>query len=381
LEQLTRRNAALLSTGRDFNVHMTRLIEAIVHHVRSLPLQVTHENAAERLIRTFKPSVSLFQRVAGSYQISSVALSPDARFAVSCGGDDGTIKLWEVATGTQIRGLVGHSGGVECLAFSPDGGFVLSGGRDHTMRLWEMTSGREVRTFLDGPMASFWKRQWQHDFYSGWANCLAFSPNGELAVSGGDSNVLKLWEISSGRKLREFQGHTESVMCVAFSPDGDLAISGSFDKTIRMWDVKTGCELRSFAGHERLTSALVFLLNGQILSSSYDRTLKLWDSATCKELHSFVGHAHVVTTLAASVDGRFALSGSWDKTLKLWEVATGKCIHTFTGHTKKVWSVALSFRRPRRPFGRRRWPTAFMGYRWPNLGRGHDGLDPSPLVD
>ena len=84
------------------------------------------------------------------------------------------------------------------------GGFVLTGSKDGA-RLWEIKSGRELR-------------QMQQNLK--FVNSVAISPNGKLALTGSNDNSARLWEIESGRELHRLQGHTKSVESVAFSPDG-----------------------------------------------------------------------------------------------------------------------------------------------------------------
>ena len=64
---------------------------------------------------------------------------------------------------------------------------------------------------------------------------LAYSPNGGFILSGG--SAVRLWELRTGQCLRTFEGHTQSVTSVAFSPDGRFALSGSGDLTIKLWEI------------------------------------------------------------------------------------------------------------------------------------------------
>jgi len=116
---------------------------------------------------------------------------------------------------------LGHSSDVQSVAFSPDGRLALSGSSDKTMKLWEVATGREIRTFKG---------------HSSSASTVAFSPDGKLALSGSFDNTMKLWELATGREVRTFKGHSSSIESVAFSPDGKLALSvgqsGSHPETL-----------------------------------------------------------------------------------------------------------------------------------------------------
>ncbi|MCY3019107.1 MAG: WD40 repeat domain-containing protein [Planctomycetota bacterium] len=131
------------------------------------------------------------------------------------------------------------------------------------MKLWDVATGRELRTFSD---------------HTGWVISVAFSPDGKLALSGSSKKELKLWEVATGRELRTFSGHDGQVMSVAFSPDGKAALSGSWPNTLKLWDLETGRDLRTFSGHTELVSSVAFSPDGNmVLSGSCDKTLHLRD--------------------------------------------------------------------------------------------------------
>ena len=244
------------------------------------------------------------------------------------GGGDGTVKLWEVSTGRELRSSSGHTGVVWSVAFSPDGHFALSGSSDHTVKLWEVATGKELRSFTG---------------HSAWVNSVAFSPDGLFALSCSKDKTLKLWELATGKELHSFTGHLNAVNSVAFSPDGRFGLSGSEDGTLKLWTLETGKELRSFTGHSSGVKSVAFSPDGRrLLSGSHDHTLKLWDVAGGQLLRSFEGHSDEIWSVAFSADGRFALSGSLDNTMKLWDLDTGKELHSFNAHSSVVISVSFS---------------------------------------
>jgi len=131
--------------------------------------------------------------------------------------------------------------------------------------------------------------------------------------------------VNTGSLVRTFTGHTSSVRSVAFSPDGQWALSGSWDNTLKLWDVNNGSLVRSFEGHTSYVLSVAFSPDGQTaFSGSGDGTLKLWDVNTGSLVRSFEGHTDWVNSVAFSPDGQWALSGSGDETLKLWDLGIDK---------------------------------------------------------
>jgi uncharacterized caspase-like protein len=241
---------------------------------------------------------------------------------------DHTIKLWDVASGREIRTLSGHSSAVASVAFSPDGRTLASGSGDHTIKLWDVASGREIRT-LSGHSDVVWS--------------VAFSPDGRTLASASWDHTIKLWDVASGHEIRTLSGHSDGVKSVVFSPDGRTLASGSFDYTIKLWDVAIGCEIRTLSGHSNWVESVAFSPDGRTLASgSVDQTIKLWEVASGREIRTLSGHSEFVLSVAFSPDGRTLASASFDKTIKLWDVASGREIRTLSGHSNVVASVTFS---------------------------------------
>jgi RNA polymerase sigma factor (sigma-70 family) len=300
----------------------------------------------------------------GNQRVGAVALSPDDQ-ALAVAGSDGTINLLDFHTGKSIQRFVGHAEEVSALAFSPDGKLLASGrdfdyprkhGQDNPIQLWDVATGKELRLLVGHKDAVM---------------SMAFSPDGKALASGGQryDAVLRLWDVATGDELFALKGHGGEVRSVAFSPDGKTVASGSMDKTIRLWDPMTGKEKGRLTGHTEDVMAVAFSPDGKLLASgSFDRTVRLWNPATSKQLwqaeEDEAGNASTltsssrfrinrgITAVAFSPDGKAVATAGRDHTLHLFDVASGSEVRPFRGQFDAVDAVAFS------PDGDRVWTIA-----------------------
>ena len=134
---------------------------------------------------------------------------------------------------------LGHAMGVLSVAFSADGRQVLTGSSGNTARLWDAATGEEIRKFEGHAEA---------------VSSVALSRDGRHVLTGSADKTARLWDAATGKQLRTFEGHADGLKSVAFSPDGRHVLTGSEDKTARLWDAATGEEIRKFEPHVRVGS-------------------------------------------------------------------------------------------------------------------------------
>ncbi len=207
-----------------------------------------------------------------SNAVSSVAVSPDGQFVAS-GSWDKTIKIWNAKTGELLQTLTGHSGLVNAVAIASTppipplgkgglGGVLASGSKDGSIRLWNLATGQAIRTIVGKNLAVL---------------SLAFTPDGKSLAAGNSNGTVGLWNAGNGQLIRRLSGHTDGVWSVAFSRDGTTLVTGSWDKSVRLWDVRSGELKGNLSGHSGYVSAVAISADGKIIvSAGWLGEIKIW---------------------------------------------------------------------------------------------------------
>jgi len=249
-----------------------------------------------------------------SHYVQDVAISSDGQFALS-GSWDGTLRLWDLNTGTTTRNFYGHTKDVLSVAFSADNRQIVSGSRDKSINLWN-TLGQCKFTIVD-------------ECHKEWVSCVSFSPNlaTPLIVSAGWDKMVKVWNLTHCKLRTNLIGHTGYVNTVTVSPDGSLCASGGKDGTAMLWDLNEGRHLSSLDAGD-IIHALVFSPIRYWLCAATASAIKIWDleSKVCvDELKPDIKQGKKAVpiqciSLAWSADGTTLFAGYTDNVIRVWGV-------------------------------------------------------------
>jgi mono/diheme cytochrome c family protein len=245
--------------------------------------------------------------------VRGLAFSPDARFVIT-GGDDRSVRLWDAATGKELRRFDGHAEGVNAVAASRDARRIVSAGSDRVVRVWDGETGKLVHKLVG---------------HTDVVRAVAVSPDGKVALSGGTDRIVFAWDVEKGTAFRSWSVHTRPVTSVALSPDGRLALSGSLDGAVKSWNFRDGGRGDLDQAHGGEVYAVAFSADGKtIASAGNDRTVRLWD-ASGRALRRLSGHENAVIRVAFTPDGKSVLSGSSryqtaDRVIRVWDAKSGQ---------------------------------------------------------
>jgi WD40 repeat protein/serine/threonine protein kinase len=269
----------------------------------------------------------------------SVAFSPDGtRVATGSGGGwaprPGVLAVWDAATGRERFTRREREGGIECVAFSPNGQTIVSGDTAGNLIVWDAATGKELFKRTEAGISVL---------------SVAFSPDGRRIAAGygtfQNADVqgrCKLWDAATGAEGLTLAGPPGGVQSVTFSPDG-TRIAASGMRVVEIWDLATQKRVQTVRGHTDLVNGVAFSPNGRTLASAgYDDSVRLWDAATGASKLVLRETTGKFQSVAFSPDGQSLAAAGEDHSIKLWNATTGAELATFRGHAKWVMEVAFS---------------------------------------
>jgi WD40 repeat protein len=219
--------------------------------------------------------------------VHAVAVAPDGRSLASA-ADDGTVSVWDPEPGQERVRFTGKVP-ARSLAYSPDGLWIASTGQSTgvvsfvtPVHLWESATGKEVRQFNGRGMFA------------------VFTPDGKsLAVENWDDVVL--YDVATGKEVRRLagEGHGGRLHSAAFAPDGTVFATKDDAGTVCLWDVGTGRILRQLSEDAGYDGVVAFTPDGKSVLAAGHADIRFWDVATGKETaHWSVGKNGMIECLA-----------------------------------------------------------------------------------
>jgi len=318
-------------------------------------------------IRETSTGKCVIELIGHSEGIRNAIFSPNDQFVVTV-SDDGTARSWDAGTGRQLGKFYGHVSISSQVAISPDNEVVLSGGD----LLWELRTGRRIReldligtegvafspdgkTIVAAAVGGFGfsvkmfsvstgKRLIEIADESFSARSATFSPDCKfVAITSSTDNSVQLWDLTSGKKFGQLIGHTSPVNYAEFSPDSKMIVTASNDWTARVWDVGSGKEITSLIGHRGPVNKAMFSADERsIVTASSDTTSRVWDLEPGKSDNQVIRHKDYVWNVAFSPDSRLLVTASQDNTAEVWDVVQGRSVVKLVGHAEPVNTAFFS---------------------------------------
>jgi WD40 repeat protein len=240
---------------------------------------------------------------------------------------DGTgVILWDLQTGEKLRTY--PQGWL--FALSPNGKTLALFGRIHEIHLVDVASGKTLHTV---------------DCGKDWIRCAAFSADSETLFSGGDHQIIREWQVSSGKAVRQFKKATGSVSWLSPSADGKtcLCLASVLPSTVQLFDAAAGKPQRSLGN----VLAVAATPDGKTVVASRGGDIIVWDPATGKirqRFHANDGGANDgdIRVLAISPDGNTVALAGYDDEFRIFDISSGKETRLLPELRGPVYALAFS---------------------------------------
>lgn len=215
--------------------------------------------------------------------------------------------------------------------FSHDGRYIIRSVDKNLISVWDLYTGKTIKNFRG---------------INGWADSIASSPDGKYLVAKriwGTERSIILWDYETGKKLWEHDSKGKETF-IRFSPNGKFIAVGTYTSDVILFLNSTnGNQIKDFSGHSGPVHFINFSPDGKyLLSGGKDATIKLWEVASGKEIKQLVGHSSSLITAQFSPDGKNIVSASSDETIRLWSTASGKEIRRLERDCHSFHSVSFS---------------------------------------
>ncbi|KAK7887568.1 WD domain protein [Exophiala xenobiotica] len=271
----------------------------------------------------------------------------------SQGRDPDGVPPTETATGTaksKSKSLTftslltiprAHARGITSLKFSPDMNLLATASADNTINIYSVPANPS-----SSPDSTPFKHLRTLRAHLAGVNAIAWSPVGPhytLASASDDKSILLWSPLSSDFPIQPSPliGHSNYVYSLAFSPKGNMLVSGSYDEAVFLWDVRAGRVMRKLPAHSDPVRGVDFLRDGtMVCSCSSDGLIRVWDAGTGQCLKTLVDEdRRQVTSVRFTPNGKYLVAWTLDGCVRLWRYSEGACVKTYQGHVNARYSL------------------------------------------
>jgi WD40 repeat protein len=205
------------------------------------------------------------------------------------------------------------------LAFSSDGKTLAIGSgepsRSGDITLWDMATGKLTTNYAERHLDSIF--------------ALDFSPDGKLLASGGADKAVRITDLSTGKVVKVFEGHTHHVLGLSWRADGRVLASSGADNVVKVWDWTTGDRRKSVDGWDKEVTGIHYLGAADLIATSAGDTKLRLITSDGAEVKLLPGSTAFLQSLATTKSGDVVLGGDQDGNVREWDVATAKEIAVF----------------------------------------------------
>ncbi|MGL6194083.1 MAG: hypothetical protein ACRC2T_04595, partial [Thermoguttaceae bacterium] len=270
----------------------------------------------------------LSQLLGHEAQVTAVDVGGRSGDWIATGGNDETIRIWELVTGRCVRTIANVNSSIEAIYISKSGAFLLALLGDNSLRMWNVSLLCRSFKHLRAPImlclvsSSEELSRQQNEMANSFKTFTSLIESGEISKA--------LTFLESMRKLSGWEIVKKEI------PWDFLA-----RKCVRLAPVDSICS-QTFTGHEDAVSAVAISFDGRFgVSTGRDRTIRIWNLNSGKIIRVIEGHLDWIRDIAITLDGKYILSGSWDTTVKIWSTSNGKCLRSLNENIRSISKVAF----------------------------------------
>lgn len=288
-------------------------------------------HSVRRLIGALRgrlPRRSLVQDVG----IRAVSLSPNGEM-LAAGLTNGTVRLWDMATGEPHLETLNDGSVVDGLEFSPNGKMLATVNTNGTARLWDVQTGRPHGDPLQHKLRVY---------------SVSFSPDGTMLATASADGTARLWDVQKVQPIGRPLEHKDAVVAVSFSPDGKVLATGSWDGTARLWEVPSTRPFGQPFKHDGTVLGVNFSPNGKTLAAAVGSRAgprggaRMWNVLTGLPVGERLQHQDEVLSLSFSPNGKMLATASADNTAQRWDAITGQPLGDPLQHRGDVLTLSFS---------------------------------------